>query len=119
MRLTLADFLQSSSNSFAWPTDNIYGGNLVGMFHTVVVERFQGGNTKFVGAAKEDPKRVKRASCIAPVRRPSSSSRIPAEPKGIAAANREHIGPTFNNYESWKASCSPLGRIRLIDKVGT
>lgn len=91
MRLTLANLLQSSSNPFSWPTDNIYGRDLLGMFQTVVVESFQGGNTKVVRAAKEDPKRIKRASSIAPVRRPSSNSRMIAEPKGAATANHKHI----------------------------
>lgn len=83
------------------------------------MERFQGGNAKFVGAAKENPKRIKGASCIAAIRRPSRSSREFAKPKGTTTANHEHIGLLATTAtRSWKRSAR-RDRSGLIDKVAT
>lgn len=42
-----------------------------------------------------------------------------AEPRGTVAANREHIGLTFNNYVDWKKAVRSSNTSDFIDKVGT
>lgn len=88
--LTFSDFLQTPSYPLPRSTDNVYGGNTAWFLQMIGMESFQGGNTKFIGAAEEDAQRVVGLGGVESPQRLSCSQVMPAEAEDTSTSNSEH-----------------------------